>query len=70
MSPTPYGIYVEFGTGIYAEEGGRPTPWVYKDKNGNWHKTRGMSPRPFIRPAITNHMEEYKKLMKESLENA
>lgn len=28
-----YGVYVEFGTGIYSIEGnGRKTPWVYYDK--------------------------------------
>lgn len=35
-------IWEEFGTGQYALEGnGRKTPWVYKDRNGNWHKTSG-----------------------------
>ena len=27
-----YAPFVEFGTGQYAEGGGRPTPWVYKDR--------------------------------------
>ena len=35
---TEYAPYVEFGTGVYAEGGGgRPTPWVYQDDEGNWH---------------------------------
>ena len=48
-----YAPYVEFGTGIYAEAGnGRQTPWKYQDRNGNWHTTRGMTPRPYLRPAL------------------
>ena len=42
-----YAAYVELGTGIYAEGGGgRPTPWVYQDANGNWHYTHGQKPKP------------------------
>ena len=29
-----YAVYVEMGTGKYVT-GGRPTPWVYKDAQGN-----------------------------------
>jgi hypothetical protein len=48
-----YSIYVELGTGIFAEKGnGRKTPWVWKDFNGKWHFTRGMKARPFLRPAV------------------
>lgn len=36
-----YSVYVELGTGIFAEKGnGRKTPWVWKDFNGKWHFTR------------------------------
>ena len=36
-SNVPYSVYVELGTGIYAENGdGRKTSWVWKDKNGKW----------------------------------
>ena len=39
-----YSVYVELGTGIFAEKGnGRKTPWVWKDFNGKWHFTRGMA---------------------------
>lgn len=62
-----YGVYIELGTGIYAENGdGRKTAWAYKDANGNWHKTKGQKPRPYIRPAITEHMDVYKKLIKDT----
>ena len=58
-----YGIYVEVGTGIYASEGGRSTPWSYKDDEGNWHTTVGMKPRPFLAPAVQEHIDEYKELV-------
>lgn len=69
MNP-PYGIYVEFGTGIYSTVGGRQTPWVYQDKNGEWHLTHGQRAQPFIKPAATDHSDEYMNILKESIENA
>ncbi|WP_107839448.1 HK97-gp10 family putative phage morphogenesis protein [Metasolibacillus meyeri] len=49
-----YAIYVEYGTGIYAEGGkGRKTPWTYySDELNRWVTTKGMAPQPFWRPAI------------------
>lgn len=64
-----YAPYVEFGTGKYAE-GGRPTPWAYQDDEGNWHWTAGYPARPYIAPAAKDHTQEYRDLLKESLENA
>lgn len=60
-----YGAYVEFGTGVYAESGGRLTPWVYKDDYGNWHYTRGVAARPFLRPALQNNIPAYTKIVKD-----
>lgn len=58
-----YALYVELGTGIFAENGdGRKTPWVWKDQNGKYHFTRGMKPQPFLRPAITGHLAEFKEI--------
>ena len=58
-----YSIYVELGTGIFAEKGnGRPTPWHWKDFNGKWHFTRGMKPRPFLRPAVEDHIDELRQI--------
>lgn len=34
-------IWEEFGTGVYAENGGRATPWVYRDRRGKFHTTHG-----------------------------
>lgn len=65
-TPVEYGVYVEFGTGIFVG-GGRPTPWVYQDGNGNWHRTSGQRPKPFIKPAVADHADEYKRIIKETL---
>lgn len=49
---TEYAIYLEYGTGEFAESGkGRKGGWVYKDASG-FHFTLGMQPRPFVRPSI------------------
>ena len=58
-----YAVYVELGTGIFAEKGnGRKTPWVWKDFNGKWHFTRGMAPRPFLRPAVEDHIDKLREI--------
>lgn len=59
--------YVEMGTGKYTP-GGRQDPWVYQDDEGNWHRTEGVKARPFMKPAVANHQEEYIHIMKEELE--
>lgn len=64
-----YAAYVELGTGRYAE-GGRPTPWVYKDDEGNYHWTAGNPAKPFLKPAVSDHAQEYGNILIDSLENA
>ena len=67
-SAVNYAPYVELGTGKFAEGGGgRPTPWVYQDSKGNWHRTSGMKPRPYLRPAIEEHKREYKEVIEQEL---
>lgn len=61
-----YGVYVECGTGIYYP-GGRPTPWVYQDGDGNWHMTHGQRAKPYIKPAVADHAEQYKKIIEQEL---
>ena len=66
-----YMIYQELGTGKYAEGGGgRPTPWVYQDDNGNWHWTAGNPAQPFLKPAVADHTKTYSNIIKSELENA
>lgn len=68
-TPLEYGAYVELGTGIYYD-GGRQTPWVYQDVKGNWHWTRGNRAQPFLKPALSDHADEYRSIITSALENA
>lgn len=63
-----YAPYIEFGTGIYTS-GGRQTPWAYQDAEGDFYLTRGMRARPFLKPAVTEHKEEYKRILRENTQN-
>ena len=69
-----YSVYVELGTGIFAEKGnGRKTPWVWKDFNGKWHFTRGMKAandgKGFLRPAVEDHIDELRQIAVEEANN-
>lgn len=67
-TPLEYAPYVEFGTGLFAEEGGRTdVPWCYQDDKGEWHTTSGMHPQPFMRPALNENREEIKRILKEGI---
>lgn len=68
-SDLEYAPYVELGTGIYAEDGGRPTPWVYQDAKGNWHWTRGNPAQPFLAPAVKDHAKTYSNIIEDELKN-
>jgi len=49
---TTYAMYLEYGTGVFAESGqGRKGGWWYKDERG-WHFTMGMRARPYVRPSV------------------
>jgi hypothetical protein len=66
-----YAKWHEIGTGIYATDGdGKKSPWRYKDDKGNWHYTRGIKPIHFLQKAATEHNDQYKGIVKDSLENA
>ena len=59
-----YAPYVELGTGIYATDGkGRKSPWSYQDRNGKWHRTKGMKPHHMIRDAAAKHSNEYQQII-------
>lgn len=67
-SPLEYAPYVEYGTGLFAENGGRKdVPWNYQDDKGEWHSTSGMKPTPYMRPALNQNREEILRLLKEGL---
>lgn len=66
FTPLEYAPYVEFGTGLFAENGGRTdVPWCYQDDEGEWHSTSGQHPQPFMRPALDENREEIKRILKE-----
>ena len=67
-SNVEYAAYVELGTGKYTE-GGRPTPWVYQDDNGNWHWTAGNPAQPFLAPAVKDHAQTYRNIIEDELKN-
>lgn len=69
-TPLHYAPYIEFGTGLFAEEGGRKdVPWCYQDDKGEWHSTSGQHPRPFMRPALNENREEIIRILKDGITN-
>lgn len=51
-----YGLFVEYGTGVYAKGPGgsraKKLPWSYKGADGKWYTTYGMRAQPFWFPSI------------------
>ncbi|KEH84948.1 MULTISPECIES: HK97-gp10 family putative phage morphogenesis protein [Clostridium] len=59
-----YAIYVEFGTGEFAENGqGRKGGWGYVDPSGKFHFTKGMKPKPYLRPAYRQNKQALIQLL-------
>lgn len=68
FSALEYAPYVEYGTGLFAEEGGRKdVPWRYQDEKGEWHTTSGQHPMPFMRPALNDNRAEIIRILKGGL---
>ena len=69
-TPLEYAPYVEYGTGLFAENGnGRSdVPWSYQDDEGNWHTTSGQHPHPYMRPALTDNKEKILQIFEEAFE--
>ena len=68
FTPLEYAPYVEYGTGLFAENGnGRKTPWVYMDDKGNYHYTRGQHPQPYMRPALEENKDKIINIIKGAL---
>mgnify|MGYP000172936185 CR=1 FL=1 len=55
-----YAVYVECGTGRLLPRR-QTTPWTYQDENGDWHLTHGQRAKPYIKPAVADHVDQYKK---------
>ena len=64
-----YAPYVEYGTGLFAENGNgrQDVPWRYEDDEGDWHTTYGMEPHPFMRPALQENRQKVLGILKEGL---
>lgn len=70
FTPLEYAPYVEYGTGLFAEQGGRKdVPWNYQDDKGEWHRTSGQHPQPFMRPALNENRDKIARIIKEALSN-
>ena len=70
FTPLEYAPYVEYGTGLFAENGGRQdVPWHYKDDEGEWHTTSGQHPHPYMRPALNENRTEIVRILKEGITN-
>ena len=68
FTPLEYAPYIEFGTGLFAEDGGRKdVPWHYQDDEGNWHTTSGQHPHPYMRPALNENRNRIIELIKEGI---
>ncbi|MGT2811855.1 HK97-gp10 family putative phage morphogenesis protein [Streptococcus minor] len=63
-----YAIYVEFGTGEFAENGnGRRGGWVYRDATGEVHFTYGMPPQPYLRNAFRQNQKAIRAILADCL---
>lgn len=71
FTPLEYAPYIEYGTGLYAEDGNgrKDVPWVYQDDEGNWHSTSGQPPQPFMRPALNKNRNKVIEIIREELLN-
>lgn len=69
FTPLEYAPYVELGTGLFAEEGGRKDTWVYQDDEGKWHKTSGQKPQPFMRPSLNENRSKIIEILGGSIKN-
>lgn len=71
FTPLFYAPYVEYGTGLFAEDGNgrQDVPWCYQDDKGEWHSTSGQHPQPFMRPALDENREQVLRILQEGVIN-
>lgn len=69
FTPLEYAPYVEYGTGLFAEDGNgrQDVPWHYQDEKGEWHTTSGMKPQPYMRPALDENRADIIRIIKEGI---
>lgn len=67
-SNVEYAPYVELGTGPYFDT---PPKWLeYETQKGSGIGGGYVKPRPFLRPAIQDHIPEYKTIIENEMKNA
>lgn len=70
FSNLEYAPYVEYGTGLFAENGnGRKESWSFQAEDGQWYTTSGQSPQPYLRPALIENKEKVKQKILEGIVN-
>ena len=63
-----YAPYVELGTG---KDYSPPPEWIENNaQRGSGIISRSVKPRPYLRPAVENHKNEYENVIKNELKNA
>lgn len=63
-----YAPYVELGTG---KDYSPPPEWMENNApRGAGIISRSVKPRPYLRPAVENHLDEYKNVIETELRNA
>lgn len=63
-----YAPYIELGTG---KEYSPPPEWMENNaERGAGIRKGGIKPRPYLRPAVQEHIDEYKNIMETELKNA
>ena len=65
-SNVPYSAYVELGTGPFFEP---PPDWeVFDTEKGSGIGHSYVKPRPYLRPAVEGHVDEYRQILQDELE--
>lgn len=74
-TPLDYGLYQERGTGLYALDGGRQTPWVYPvigytDSKGRplFRWTQGTEPKRYIETSFEQNVNNVRMLFEKYLQ--
>ena len=69
-----YAIYNEVGTGVYLDpemgQGRKGGWWYVDDIKGELHHTMGMTPLHFLKNALADHQDEYKKMIEDVLKSS
>ncbi|EHI69652.1 HK97-gp10 family putative phage morphogenesis protein [Streptococcus ictaluri] len=63
-----YAIWVEFGTGEFAEKGnGRKGGWIYQTPDGKTHFTYGNKPSPYLKTAFRKTKKQVQRILEKAL---